>query len=222
MMNLNFYIITGVENPHVFDMITYMLGQFPALNEAGVSGYPIIFNAAPSILDGGETIISGLLGKVVMVNTTKEKDILNLFEPLFEHINATWPGFYFFASTKSYPTFYSWYEENYDNSTAGYEMVMGSRLLDAPSLTNNATAVKEAFEVFSAAGQATVYMVAGKGVSEAQPRGGGNSVNPAWRVTVVHASESTAPHFPIFACLLGDEVLLRSLSVQRRVSPFLL
>ena len=68
---------------------------------------------------------------------------------------------------------------------------MGSRLLDGPALTANATATKLAFEKFADGGQATVYIVSGKGVWHAQPRGGDTAANPAWRKTYVHASKPT-------------------------------
>jgi hypothetical protein len=37
--------------------------------------------------------------------------------------------------------------------------------------------------------QATVFLVSGKGVHQAKPRGGGNAVLPAWRTSWVHASK---------------------------------
>jgi hypothetical protein len=190
VMNLNFYITTSAESPHAFDMVAYMLGNFPALADAGVSGYPIIFKAAPNTSDGGRTLVSGMLGKVIMLNTQNATDILAKFEPLFANINMRWPGFSFHTDTKYHPSFYSWYQENYDSSITGHENVMGSRLIDGPALTRNSTATKLAFERFAAGGSATVYIVSGKGVWNAQPRGGGTAVCPAWRKTYVHASKS--------------------------------
>lgn len=66
---------------------------------------------------------------------------------------------------------------------------MSSRLLDAKALSANATATKVAFEKFSDGGVATVYLVAGKGVTDAVPRGGSNAVSSAWRRTIIHCSE---------------------------------
>jgi hypothetical protein len=191
---LNFAVSTSATNPAAFDMITYILGQYPALADSGISGYPIIFNTVPNTLDGGLTTVTGILGKVIMLNTTSAADIVARFQPLFDHINATWPGqFTFYSSTMDHPSFAAWYLDNYDASPVGYENVMGSRLLDVPALTANATATKQAFQKFSLGGQATVYIVSGKGVWEAQPRGGGNAAHPAWRKTLAHASKIKFP-----------------------------
>ncbi|KAK3375929.1 hypothetical protein B0T24DRAFT_572387 [Lasiosphaeria ovina] len=192
VMSLMFQFTAAAENPHAFDAIAYFVGKFPELVGAGVSGYPIIFKAAPGVLSGGQTLVTGIVGKVVMLDTSNETDILGQIEPLFAHINSTWPGFVFYTNATYYPSFGAWYEENYDPSPVGYENIMGSRLLDGPSLTDNATATKLALERFADGGQATVYMVSGKGVWHAQPRGGSNAVNPAWRRTYVHATASVS------------------------------
>jgi hypothetical protein len=191
VLNLDFSILTDASNPHAFDMIAYFLEQYVSLSEAGVSGYPLIFNSVPNALDGGQSFVSGVVGKVIMLNTTNSSSITSLFTSIFEHINTTWqsPSFNFTADTKLYPTFNAWYQENYDSSPVGYENVMGSRLLDEKALSANVTATKIAFEKFSAGGIATVYLVAGKGVKEAVPRGGSNAVSPAWRRTLAHASK---------------------------------
>jgi hypothetical protein len=87
---------------------------------------------------------------------------------------------------------------------------MGSRLLDSEALSANATATKLALEKFSAGGQATVYIVSGKGVWEATPRGGSTAANPAWRRTYVHASEF--PLFLILPCRDGAQLTTNVLS----------
>ncbi|KAK3694284.1 hypothetical protein B0T22DRAFT_506654 [Podospora appendiculata] len=65
--------------------------------------------------------------------------------------------------------------------------IAGSRLLGADALTRNLTLSAEAFKRFSEGTTGNVYLVAGKGVRNATPRGGGNSVCPAWRSAYVHA-----------------------------------
>jgi hypothetical protein len=190
VMNMNFYVTTSADNPHAFDAIAYLVGKFPALADSGVTGYPIIFNSAANSLDGGKTKVSGIMGKLIMLNTANGTELVHRLQTLYDHINATWPGFSFAANTTYYPSFNAWYAENYDSTPAGYNNVMGSRLLDEQALTANATALKVALEKFSAGGQATVYIVSGKGVFNAKPRGGSNAVGPAWRRTYVHASES--------------------------------
>lgn len=81
----------------------------------------------------------------------------------------------------------------------GYENVMSSRLLDRDALTSNLTKAKEAYELFADGGGSNMFMVSGKGVHDAVPRGGSNAVLPAWRSTYVHASKS---HVALVAFLL--------------------
>jgi len=190
VVTMAFQFTTLADNPHAFDAITYFVSQFPTLGDAGVSGYPIIFNNVANTSDGGRTRVTGMLGMVIMLARDKNA-IVNQLQPLFAHINTTWPGsFVFWTNVTYHPSFAAWYEDNFDPSPVGYGSVMGSRLLDATALAGNLTATKAALQRFSAtAGQATVYIVSGKGVFTAKPRGGSTAVNPAWRRTYVHASE---------------------------------
>jgi hypothetical protein len=50
VVNLDFSMLTDASNPNAFDAIAYFLGQYPSLSEAGVSGYPLIFNSCPMLL----------------------------------------------------------------------------------------------------------------------------------------------------------------------------
>lgn len=188
VVTLTFQLTAAAGNPNAFDAITYMVSQFPKLGDAGVSGYPIIFNSVGNTSDNGRSLVSGLIARVIML-TRDQNAILGQVQPLFAHINATWPGFSFYTSTTYHRSFGAWFEDNYDPSPVGYGSVMSSRLLDGPALAANATATKAALQRFSAGGQATVYIVSGKGVWTAQPRGGSTAVNPGWRRTYVHASE---------------------------------
>jgi hypothetical protein len=141
-----------------------------------------------------------MIGKFMMVNTTNPTDMTTIFEPLFNYINNTWTGsFQIGVNITAYPSFYSWYEENFDGSPVAYDNVMGSRLLDAVALSANATATKLAFEQFAGGDLTTAYIVSGKGVWNAQPRAGSNAVLPAWGKSIVHASELCfffLPYFP--------------------------
>jgi len=186
---LDFAFSTAAESPHAFDAIAYFVSKFPDLADAGVSGYPIIFNTVPNTSDGGRTLVTGVIGKVIKLHTLKASEILQHLNPLLAHINATWPGFTFFTNVTTHPSFGLWYEDNFDPSPVGLNSIMSSRLLDREALTANLNATKRGLERFSAGGQATVYIVSGKGVRDARPRGGGTAVHPSWRRTYVHASK---------------------------------
>lgn len=208
--SLTFQFATLSSNPFAFDAVAYFLGQLPTLEQSGISGYPIVFKSAASVVGGVETLYTGVVGKVIMLNTPTKQTALDQINPIFANISQTWPGaFSFYSDVVEFASFGAWYEQNYDPSPVGYSNVMGSRLLDTQALTGNITATKLAFEKFAAGGQATAYIVSGKGVWTAKPRGGSTAVNPAWRRTVVHATASVS-----FAA--QDVSAKRAASVQTR------
>jgi hypothetical protein len=107
---------------------------------------------------------------------------------ILANITAPYPKQFFSSvSAQSYPDFYTWYLPNNGPNTAGDDIQTGSRLLDGKALTNT-SGLKEALKVLvPAQSPLQIYLVSGKGVHNAQPRGGGNAVNPAWRTAFVHS-----------------------------------
>ena len=92
ILSMSFGIKTTADNPHAFDMVAYILGQFPSLVDAGFSGYPIILKASPSTIGNYTVYTSGMIDKLLMVNTTTTMDMATIFEPLFKHINNNMAG----------------------------------------------------------------------------------------------------------------------------------
>ena len=182
---------TDVGNPSIFPMVAYVLSQFPSLSDAGVSGYSY-FSGAIANPFGGNGTIGGWEATLVLLGTQDPNDILALFAPILEYVNATWPGeFMILPSATTFPSFLAWYDVYYDTSAGGLDQYVGSRLLDGPALTANLTRSAELLGKFAdGAGAGTAYLVSGPGVHNAQPRGGGNAVCPAWRTSYIHASPS--------------------------------
>ncbi len=196
---------TEVANPRpIFDMIAYVLSQFPSLGDDGLSGYSYFFGAIPNPFDGGATTVGGIFMAVVLQDSSPEA-MRTLWDPVLAHVNTTWPGlFQVVYLPKSFPSFLGWYLENYDTSAAGQNSYLGSRLLDRAALTADLTKSSAAFERFAnssiaAASIGTAYLVSGKGVHNAHPRGCANAVLPAWRKAYVHASTSTIHPSPSLA-----------------------
>ncbi|KAL2132918.1 hypothetical protein VTI74DRAFT_3167 [Chaetomium olivicolor] len=172
----------------VFSMIASVLSAFPSLADAGVSGYSFLFPAVPNPFDGGNTNVSGMIMAAALQDSTAEA-MKKLWDPVLAHVNKTWPGlFQVVYQPKAYATFLEWYKVNYDTSEAGKNMYLGSRLLDAKALTGDLNKSAEAWKAFAGGQVATAYLVSGKGVHEARPRGCGNAVLPAWRKAYVHAT----------------------------------
>ncbi len=180
---------TEVANPRpIFDMIAYLLSQWPSMGDSGLSGYSYFFPSIPNPFDGGATIVGGIFMAVVLQDSSPEA-MRALWEPVLSHINTTWPGYQLIWQPKSFPSYLGWYSENYDTSAAGKNSYIGSRLLDRVALTANLTKSSAAYEGFANGTLATAYLVSGKGVHNAHPRGCGNAVLPAWRKAYVHASK---------------------------------
>ena len=65
--------------------------------------------------------------------------------------------------------------------------MVGSWLLPPETLTDDA--LIDALVKFLGDSGGGLYMVSGKGVWDAKPRGGGDAVNPAWRKALIHAGK---------------------------------
>ncbi|KAH6628471.1 hypothetical protein F5144DRAFT_579138 [Chaetomium tenue] len=182
---------TQIDDPRpIFDMTAYVLSQLPSMGDQGLSGYSYVFRQISNPLDGGNTTVGGLIFTGVIQNSPPE-ELRELWEPIFAHVKDTWPDLFMtlYYEPKSYPSFLGWFSENYDTSPAGENNHLGSRLLDRDALTKNLTSLSEAFERFTGGALATAYLVSGKGVHNAKPRGcSGNAVLPAWRKAYIHAT----------------------------------
>lgn len=93
------------------------------------------------------------------------------------------------VSFTTYPNLWAYYENGNGPLDAGDDVMLGSRLLDGEALSGNRTALKQAIIQATPPNSMTqANLVAGKNVWNAQPRGGSDAINPAWRKAYVHAS----------------------------------
>lgn len=170
--------------PYLWDVIGYVVSQFPYLDSRGVSGYSFISDNY-TIPDGnnGSITAAGIAGEFMILDTQDVNDMQSIWAPITEHINKTWPGVSAQIDAQPFASFLDWFSLYYDQFTTGVDAYVGSRLLDADSLANS-TAVGEAFRL----SRPSPYLVAGQGVKNAKPRGGSNAVNPSWRRTIIHAT----------------------------------
>jgi len=195
LIGMEFLILTPAENKGAFDAITYLVSNFPTLADKGVSGYPVIMNSVPRLVptaDGKNFTfapISGIMGNLIMLHTSNTSQIEDVLSPIFTHMKNTWFNITIATNTTAYPNFNSWYHEHFDPSPVGTEILVVSRLLDAKALSGDPNATRRALEKFTSGGYGTMFLVSGKGVHEAKPRGGSNAVLPAWRRAYVHSSE---------------------------------
>lgn len=175
------------------DLAAYVVSQFPDLGDAGMSGYSYILRDFPNPYDPSSGSVAGFYASMCIQDTQDTTEFLKLWNPIFKHINETWPGFSIGPNLANFTSFSGWYAVNYDKSTTGTDSYVGSRLLDKKALTSNVTALAAALDRLSSGGTATAFLVSGKGVMDAKPRGGGDAVNPAWRKAYVHSSMCHCP-----------------------------
>ncbi|KAM0265115.1 hypothetical protein ACHAQJ_000267 [Trichoderma viride] len=189
------YIITDSKESFVFDLIAYVFSQMPSLMEQGISGYNPIAKDMESPFQEPEPSIpdrvAGFMGNFILQDVDNHEVITEAFNPINETIQKRWPNkVQFYTTLNEYDSFLGWFDKNYDTNQAGGSEYLVSRLLDKEALTGNPQALKNALQVAISTGSLggmAAFMVGGKGVQEAEPRGGSNAVNPAWRTAYVHA-----------------------------------
>ncbi|KAI3335440.1 hypothetical protein F4824DRAFT_489622 [Ustulina deusta] len=171
--------------PWVWDMVGYIASQLPYLMSKDVSGYAFF---SPNITgpygDNGTQEYAGMGGEFMILDTQDINDMAAIWEPIIAHVSTTWPSAVSGIIVNPYPSFKSWFDVWSDQSLTGFDQYVGSRLLDEKALTtSNGTELSQAFKLVGG----SAYLVAGKGVQNAKPRGGSTSVTPTWRKAVVHA-----------------------------------
>jgi hypothetical protein len=106
MPYLNMSISATIYSEAYWAASAYLLGQYSTLINSGVFGYVITGSSNPITTSSFAALYLGYFfapGKIL-------NELLGAIIPLFEYINATWPGqFTIVFDTYSYPDFYSWW-----------------------------------------------------------------------------------------------------------------
>lgn len=187
VLGLGFSMITSADSPHALDAMVYFITQIPALAAAGISGYPIMHKAKPL----GNVTYTGVVGILIMRDSSNPEDIMKLIQPIFSHANTTWPGHFVFTSQVVARCQLLQLVSAKLRQKPGWKVA--SCCLAAArwqALKRNETAIRAVLEAVLDGGEAGFYMVSGKGVRDAAAvRRGRTAVNPAWAEAVVHAGE---------------------------------
>ncbi|RFU32605.1 hypothetical protein B7463_g3715, partial [Scytalidium lignicola] len=167
--------------------ITYFLSKYPLLSSQGLGGYGFIL---PNTTYNNTQIgaFEGAFLMPVLSASNTSASVEAAISPILANISATYPNqWQFIMNTTTYRSFYDWFQNNNGPDNAGIDMAVGSRLLDEKALTANLTALKVTLQNSIPPGSVgSAYLVSGKGVRDAKPRGGSNAVLPAWRESLVH------------------------------------
>ncbi|SPO00052.1 related to isoamyl alcohol oxidase [Cephalotrichum gorgonifer] len=191
MLHMIFMLGTTSTAPNITDIQALFLSKVPSLSDSGLAGYVWLAKEMvnPAGPDPGPPLLGGIFGMLTLQDTDDEKDMLNLMEPIVEEAAQRFPdsNVTFGPVIEKYGSFQDWYSVYHDNGAAGSSQWLGSRLFGEDTLTGDAGELAARLDrLEDLTGQLMVYMVSGKGVFEAEPRGGGTAVSPAWRTSYVH------------------------------------
>jgi hypothetical protein len=188
-------VATFPGSPAYWDVMAAILSKFPALDAQGISTYSMF---APNFMSAAFNIttpVDGFLGSFILPGlhpTNTSASLVAAITELMTGATSEYPGQFFTSLLPStFEDFWEYYQGANGPLDAGHDQVLGSRLLDGNALTQNITALKEAYKAATPPGSITsAYLVGGRGVMNAKPRGGSNSVNSAWRKAFVHSGKS--------------------------------
>lgn len=187
-------VLIAPDSPHFFDILAYTLSQFPSLANIGFSGYSVITTGIPNPQPspGIPDVLAGILSQFLVQDRDDIEAVNELLAPLNRTLHSRWPGeVQFILGTKPYDSFLAWFDEHYDQNPAGGSGYLASRLLDQGALEGNQAKLSAAIKSACSTSEGAITLVVlGKGVHNASPRGGSDSVNPGWRRAYAHASMS--------------------------------
>lgn len=190
MTQLSVVLGAALDSEAYWNTVAYLLSQSPRLCDAGVSAYTYIARQT----NNGNSTISGYEGLFFGFNTSINA-FSQIFAPIQQYINSTWPGQVLVqAIPTQFPDFHTWWQSNVNPSGVGVNDLIGSRLLDGSALSQPLPVLEQTLRAATPYNAAAIaHLVSGPRLWSAKPRGGSDSVNPAWRKTYVHFGTSSLP-----------------------------
>lgn len=190
----SFIIATGTASDAYWSVVASILSQYPILSAQGIAGLPFILPNYTNPVLNITTPVAAYAGNFfipVLSPSNSSDSITAAVTTVFNNSIAPYPGqFQVTVRPTTYPDFYAWFKNNNGPLDGGFDGLVGSWLLDEKALTTDLEALKEAIKTFTPPGTSSApYLVSGKGVWDAVPRGGSNAVNPPWRRALMHYSE---------------------------------
>lgn len=193
---MDFMMVADATKPFIYDMAAFIFSQLPSLGEQGMSGFASAITGLPNPIPAPDSPkeVAGVIGRVILQDTSDEEDMMKLWQPINATIDSKWPGeFLFLPRIMAYDSYLEWIQVYYDDRPTGDDFYMASRLLDRKALTGNPSALANAIKGAACGTDAlTAFLVSGKGVQKNID----NAVNPGWRRSFVHAGKR--PFLPKF------------------------
>ncbi|CAM1510668.1 Fc.00g010030.m01.CDS01 [Cosmosporella sp. VM-42] len=214
--------VTVPEAPFIYDLFAYALSKFPSLAHAGLSGYTYMTTRFPNPIPspGAPDEIAGVAGSFITQNSEDTNEMNEIWGSINTTIQERWPnGVQTYMMTKEHSSFLDWFSEHYDQGAAGNDSYIVSRLLDEKAL-ESAGLVDALKAATGPSNGFSAFLVSGKGVHNAKPRGGGDAVNPAWRRSLVHfLSGMGFPPFNATAKAEAIKTLNEAFEPMRELTP---
>lgn len=193
--SFNFNFVSHPNSSAYWGAITYLLSQYPHLVQSGVNGYVFSASAVSGFFPNASAV-SGYTG-IFFSPTRNSTEVTKLLTPILEYINSTWPGLDFLGvSAKQHPDFNSFLPDISAAQGIGENVIIGNRLLDATALSLPLAELEQAVrDASSPEGILNLNIIGGPGVWNAKPRGGSDSVSPAWRKAYVEFGNTVLKRF---------------------------
>ena len=192
IVHLNMGLFGSPTDPGLADWVAYFVSKFPYFESKGISGYTAVGRGIPNALKPDGDPVSGVIALLAMQDTDDESDILSVINPVVEEVKVKFPdaGIVFAPAVSKYESFLAWFQVFLDKNQPGVDVCHGGRLLSEKHLTADVGGLANAITTaMDAVGVIGFFIVSGKGVREAEPRGGGSAVLPAWRKAIVHSGK---------------------------------
>ena len=166
--------------------MAYFLAQYPTLSAKNISAFTYLY---PKItLSEPDGPVASFEAVLALPDPASASELKDLWAPFWAHVNETYPNQTVTQATSTvFPNLESLFLKYADSSKAGVDKVVGSWLLPPETLTDGA--LRDSLVTFLGPSGGSLYMVSGKGVWDAEPRGGSDAVNPAWRKALIHAGK---------------------------------
>ncbi|KAK2020961.1 FAD binding domain-containing protein [Colletotrichum zoysiae] len=182
--NTAWAMLTEPRAPYLPELAAYFLSQAPSLEKAGLSGYALINSHMPNPISapGLPPDAAGVIGVSLLQDDADLAEVARIWASVNRTVAERWPQVTFLSAGARFATWLDYYDQNYDHNKAGFNKLLVSRLVDEEALTGDAGALAGAVRtMIDNVGGMYAFLVSGKGVHGAEPRGGGNAVHPSWR-----------------------------------------
>lgn len=165
--------------------------------EAGLVGYDYFspHNIVPIPDTGLPQNLAGLAGSLAVINGVRgalQTELNRMSADMVDKFGVE-VALLLAEPIAEYGSFLEWFEEHFDSGAAGQSGAFKSRLIGEEALNGNGDPEAIVDALLAATSPPLVgmsmFLLGGKGVNEAKPRGGSNAVNPGWRKALVHSSE---------------------------------